>query len=383
MPSHVAARFSHNNPDSSCVRSDAGLLTRCTGLARSATRACARRYLGHVAGTIIYQVEPLHTYQRRLEPEELRGALEGTHLYVVSRRRRTTVHLQQRSGQTRLMTRTHDGPQGTPIRHVTDSIDEAEVLYDGAYWRGRCQNTSVHGEAWHLAALLSDRDTEVCRHEVLYVGQSFGRDGSRHVGDRVRAHATIQKIYEDNQASDWDVFVTPLLVERSDTISDDHIYDDDSGPRSWGKAAADGGWPVSHKATVSTLEHLLISYFRPRYNQVMLKWCNAKHFGPIRADGYRLLMVQLQTLHALSAFFTQWRPAARTHAIVAEVPASLNATTFEIGTWDDVTLHPGSLMHPAVAGARWIAEMSDRAPGLLRLFGDHGPQFNPDFSAWL
>lgn len=337
-----------------------------------------------VAGTIIYQVEPLHTYQRRLEPDELRGALEGTHLYVVSRRRRTTVLLQpQRSGPARLVTTTHDGPKGAPIRHATEAIAEAEVFYDGAYWRGCWQGRAVHGEAWHLAALISDRDTAVCRHEVLYIGRSFGRDGERHAGDRLGDHATLQKIYEDNQASDWDVFVTPLLVERSETINDDHIYDDDLGPSSWGEVAEDGGWLVSRKVTVFTLEHLLISYFRPRYNQVLLKWRNAKHFGPIREKGYRLLMIQLQTLHALSAFFTQSRPAARTHAIVAEVPASHNATTFEIGTWDDVALHPGSLMHSTVLGARWIAEMSDHAPGLLKVFGDHGPQLNPDFSAWL
>jgi hypothetical protein len=266
---------------------------------------------------------------------------------------------------------------------MTDEIDCPTITYDGAYWSGFHGTQRVHGEAWHLAAMISDRHLAVTRHEVLYVGRAYGTDGSRSVEDRAQAHSTIQRIYEDNQASDWDIFLTPLIVQSLQSTNDDHIDDDDEGPQGdllW--AILTGNRAITTPHTINTVEHLLIAYFRPSYNRKLLQWGPARHFDPLRESGFRLLNLQFQTLHELTAFFTQSRPPSRTHNIVAEVPRSKNATKLTIGTWHDINVASQSFPAILKAAAGTIAKRADFSPGILAVFGDSGPTLNPDFSAW-
>ncbi|WP_109507083.1 hypothetical protein [Nocardioides speluncae] len=90
-----------------------------------------------MAGTISYDLSPLHTYQRRLMNTELLLALSNTHLYVVSRRPRTTVHRQgQALGASILRTTTRESLSDGALQHSMSVVAQAEVLHDGAYWAG-------------------------------------------------------------------------------------------------------------------------------------------------------------------------------------------------------------------------------------------------------
>lgn len=335
-----------------------------------------------MAGTVLFYVDPLHTYQRQLMNTELEDALADTHLYIVSRRPRTTV--QAGWGRSRLVctTRGAADPQ-SPLRYRTSAIKRPRIHPNGTYWEGQVCGRPVHGEAWHLAALVSNRAPDVCRHEVLYIGQAFGKEGRRDVKARTRSHSTLQAIYEAHHSTDWDVFVTPLTVDLM-FLNDDHIEDDDLGP--------DGAFLEdlvnrrlrSARTTINTVEHLLISYFMPEYNSQLRNWTAAKHLIPLRRCGFRLISIQLQSLHELTQFFSRTRPAARTHHIVAEIPGIKTPTSFNLGTWDDLTLNPmlGEMMQVLAASANTITAAAADSPGMLRVFGDHGPTTNPDFTAW-
>jgi len=338
-----------------------------------------------MAGTALYEVGALHTYQRALENDGIRAALQESHLYIVSRRPRTTVTVARAGlGRPRLVTRTRDVRSAQDIVLSTDAVQDPTSRSDDAYWSGIVNGAPVHGEAWHLAALLSDRATSISAHEVLYVGQAYGTAGSRHTGHRTSSHSTLQKIYEDHRAREWDVFVTPLVVGKLLSLNDDHIDDAIGG--------LEGGLLESilqHERntvaenTVDVVEHLLISYFRPKYNKKLLDWVDAKHLAPLRNGGYRLVSVQLQALHELAAFFSATRTSPhRSHRILAEVPALPEGTEFTIGGWDEVDLPEISGIALLAAATATTSELARSSSGILRVFGDSGPVSQPDFSAW-
>jgi len=328
-----------------------------------------------VAGTAHFLVTPLHTYQRRLEPRDLAAALAGTHLYIVTRRPRTTVTTSGGTfGAERMHAHTRDAVDGQPLSFVTDRITSPRTSHESSYWRGYVRGRVVHGEAWHLAALLSDRQEEACWHEVLYAGQAFGRDGTRNTGDRLATHATLQRIYEDHAASEWDIFVTPLIVDNLLASNDDHIPDDGGGLHGeLMDAILNGRRDEVARTTVNVIEHMLIAYFQPVYNDRLRDWNDVSHFSALRDSGFRLLWIQLQTLHELAQFCSSARPAARTHAIVGEVPRVLHGTGFTIGAAGELPQPPRGIAAALVSSAAQIDRHAQTAVGLLTVFGEEGP----------
>lgn len=269
---------------------------------------------------------------------------------------------------------------------MTTAIRGAQVLHENAYWTGEHDGHKVHGEAWHLAALTSDRDPEVSTQEILYIGQSYGNAGSRNASMRATSHSKLIEAYEENHASDWDVFFTPLIVEETITLNDDHIIDSDDNFQ-WADPSiqsslfsADGVRPS--KLAVDTLEHLLIAYFEPRMNTKLINWSHTKQNRILRDLGYRLLTAQLLSLHELALFFSAKRQAARTHAIAAEVPGVAFGTEFSIGTFSELETIPARATELIGASMDHLASMAEKEPGVLRIFGDSHPGRNPDFSAW-
>ena len=113
--------------------------------------------------------------------------------------------------------------------------------------------------------------------EVLYVGQSYGEDGSRNALDRLQDHQTLQKIYfESNKKNpDKDIWIVLCSFEKSviTTIdptqnnygvsieeSDRHLFsvcnkvmNDDAG--------------ITEKQSINFTEAALIRYFQPEYNE--------------------------------------------------------------------------------------------------------------------
>lgn len=279
---------------------------------------------------------------------------------------------------------TRSGVSRKKLAYYADEIYDAEIYNDGAYWSGRHLGTEVHGEAWHLAALASGRDPEVSSQEVLYVGQAFGEDGNRNASLRAKSHSQLIRAYEQNYASDWDVFFTPIVVDETSLSNDDHIVEDD-GNWAWtdnmeGLFSPDGRH--SSKLAIDVLEHMLIAYFRPVMNTKLKQWSTTKPNARLRELGIRLLSVQFQSLHELSAFFSADRRAARSHSIAAEVPGSVHGGEFTIGEYSSLPTDPLSFANIMGSSMATIAAAAERSAGILPVFGETHPQLNPDFSAW-
>ncbi|WP_140400720.1 hypothetical protein [Gulosibacter sp. 10] len=337
-----------------------------------------------MTGMVTFQLSPLHTYQRRLGNEEIDRASSDAHLYVISRRRRTVVSKGGAFSPSALIAQTHAGASGRELKFIVNDIRDAEVFDNGSYWSGYYRGARVHGEAWHLAAMASHRKIEVSAQEVLYVGQAFGTEGSRNASIRAKSHSMLIRAYEENYASDWDVFFTPIVVEQTSVSNDDHITLDD-GNWKWVDEFCELFSPDGRRTnglSVDILEHMLIAYFEPTMNTKLLKWTATKANRTLKELGLRLLSVQFYSLHELSAFFSKKRHPSLSHAIAAEIPGSIHGGGFTLGEYSDLQTRPQSFTNIVGKSMNSIAEMASNSPAILRIFGEARPPLNPDFSAW-
>ena len=113
--------------------------------------------------------------------------------------------------------------------------------------------------------------------EVLYIGQSYGKEGSRTALDRLPDHKTFQKIYFESNKKypDKDVWIILFSFEKfvvttidstqnnygaSIEESDRHLFDVCS------KVMNDEAG-ITEKQSVNFTEAALIRYFQPEYNE--------------------------------------------------------------------------------------------------------------------
>jgi hypothetical protein len=247
-----------------------------------------------MVGMLNWSINPVHTFQQRFEISDYNQLFGSSRFYIVSRR--PTVRLDMRRvkvcrNKLRLAfeSRTLDGRSISLVREVPRRVlgrfDPPSAWYDlkvqdysdGTYFsltHGPSGVHLFHGDTWTLGSLLAGPDVEWSQQEVLYVGQAFGRDGRRHVLERIREHKRIQEIYSRELTSEYDVFLTPC--EFGDTLFTN--YDDLMDPQ-------DELFDINFLFEVSkpsssqmlgliidVVEHAIISYFEPAYNVKLRKW---------------------------------------------------------------------------------------------------------------
>jgi hypothetical protein len=207
--------------------------------------------------------------------------------------------------------------------------------HDGAYFSLRLPDAFLHGDAWALSSFLFGARPDLASHEVLYVGQAFGRDGSRGVAERLRRHETLQRIYEDHTGSDSDIFVAPIRIKLLDFHSDDHIDDNEDGPELFKFLGVFIG--MDHKVlkpSVDLAEHALIASFLPPYNRMLRTWDPlnpTEAMRRMREARFRLLHYYLDGWGGLVRFYSGSRPsAARSHFFSRSiVPSAYENDRFE------------------------------------------------------
>ncbi|EJQ72400.1 YecA family protein [Bacillus toyonensis] len=124
--------------------------------------------------------------------------------------------------------------------------------------------------------------------EVVYVGQSYGKDGSRDALQRLASHSTLQKILADTSSEGielevaitlWDF--TPQLLTSIDGRSKDFIKSEKEN-----SAHIEKVWSAppllldSH--IINVTEAALINYFKPKYNEMF-----KNNFPDVNHKGYR------------------------------------------------------------------------------------------------
>ena len=121
----------------------------------------------------------------------------------------------------------------------------------------------------HLREYDTDMDIE-----VLYIGQSFGIDGSRTSPERLKNHSTLQKIYSEaiQNNPDYDIWINLLSFERLMINSIDGInkYPKENREQDLKRISTAMTKFMSNSLNeqqiINFTEASLIKYFKPKYN---------------------------------------------------------------------------------------------------------------------
>ncbi len=105
--------------------------------------------------------------------------------------------------------------------------------------------------------------------DVLYIGQSYGRQGSRIAQDRLKSHSTLQKILTDYNVKYPDkriyillLEICPILNTVMDGIHRGSVSEEDEDTH-FSNVFAN---PLKMEQIINVTEAALINYFKPEYN---------------------------------------------------------------------------------------------------------------------
>lgn len=134
--------------------------------------------------------------------------------------------------------------------------------------------TGVEIGSGKTALLLASAGTQYWKHldlEVLYVGQSYGSDGSRNAFERLKNHSTLQGIYAEaiRKSPDQDIWLILCSFEEQTVMSFDGTQSEYGTTLEEDEAHAKKFLHkgVSEQQRINFTEAALIKYFQPEYNQ--------------------------------------------------------------------------------------------------------------------
>jgi hypothetical protein len=258
-------------------------------------------------------------------------------------------------------------------------VEDFRTYSSGAYFSFRCNGRLVHGDAWALASLASNAHVDLAMQEVLYVGQAFGTDGSGDAWKRTRKHSTLQRIYEDHAGEDWDIFISPIVVEKLDRANVDHIDDDEEPTLNvLGMSKDDPFFSLKSgdflPTSIDLVEHALISYFSPPYNQLLKEWRPDRPtaaMAKLKSSGFRLLQIHVDGWQGLARYFSREIREARSHLVLLSAVEQ---------PWND-----GSRLHYDPDVHNWLFQVghelakerlseAEESMVVMKIFGDEAPR---------
>ncbi|MFI7153006.1 hypothetical protein ACIBO2_49500 [Nonomuraea sp. NPDC050022] len=192
------------------------------------------------------------------------------------------------------------------------------------------------------------------------------------------AHKKLQRIYEDHIDSGYEVFVAPLVCDKSILINDDHIDDAEDGPDLnlyWRDLVAADGSIL--RASVDLIEHSIISYFAPHYNEKLVEWRAARPtdaMSKMRAARFRLIHIHLSGWQGLARFFSPSVPPSKSHLMSHDLPPVDLATQNSLRGISAERLSAwrfGSFM--LREGHETLADLAENTGSAMLIFGDEAP----------
>lgn len=164
---------------------------------------------------------------------------------------------------------------------------------------------------------------ELLAHEVIYVGQAYGKDGRRNVVDRLSRHETLQKIIAENSiaAPETDVLVYGFQYTDNDSVfmlfngADSSLVSDDRDDSRRDDMLRN---PIDDKQMTQIVEAALIRYFQPIYNEKFRKLFPAEHhkfLSNIKQFDYDGFIVEIDTEDLNTRLFSTVRAPGAHHMI--------------------------------------------------------------------
>jgi hypothetical protein len=174
--------------------------------------------------------------------------------------------------------------------------------------------------------------------EVIYIGQSYGKDGSRKALDRLKSHSTLQKILADLvfKEEQRDVAITlwefsPGWLSSMDGISKSYQTTDLEDKEHILKVFREGH---KYDQIINITEAALIHYFKPEYNE---KFKN--NFPLITHNGYKhyydldynSIIVEIDQDTINGCIYSKYRPYKFFHDIRYTLnPENIRKSMFDI-----------------------------------------------------
>ena len=204
------------------------------------------------------------------------------HIYVIGRRPRImlnpeSVKVQQDRVSGEFMKQLKDHlvsiPFDAPNRLGTHSVRlKCEYPYTEFAFLDDNGEPILHGKSAILLGTLGTKYWEHLDLEVLYVGQAYGKEGSRTSADRLKQHETLQGIYAEaiRRSPDQEVWIVvsefePLLLGSIDGRAKEFATtteDDDEHIKTVTSTQ------ITEQQMINFTEAALIKYFQPPYNKI-------------------------------------------------------------------------------------------------------------------
>lgn len=139
--------------------------------------------------------------------------------------------------------------------------------------------------------------TNAFNFHVKYIGQAYGKDGSRNAIDRLMKHETLQEISLKGVPDGYHLYILLLEVQPNNqifTFLNPHAQNKDEGPKRI-KAGLDKLFGTTEQERIALYEAALIRYFSPTYNKEfknsfpstnlkILQDCYEKDFSAVIAE---------------------------------------------------------------------------------------------------
>jgi len=143
------------------------------------------------------------------------------------------------------------------------------VQHEGDLWHLKDQTGKRHvPQDEYLYQAFQERHGPL-EFEVLYVGQAYGKDGSRHALDRLKNHQTLQKIALKETQQSYRLQV--LLVEIHPATRMFTFFNPFAADKSRGEERIRRGldklFGTNEHERITLYEASLITYFQPKYNK--------------------------------------------------------------------------------------------------------------------
>ncbi len=175
------------------------------------------------------------------------------------------------------------------LNRSDQQITEVDCPYPYNYFHTYSDNKSFRSEGkTNLLFRHSSAQNEVyydeANLEVLYVGQAFGKNGSRITIDRLQSHEKAQKIYFDtqNKYPDYEIWFLSLTFEPTliTVFNPRSFYNPDQMHVDLEHQVKIETTPISLDQQITILEAALISYFgTSEFNKEYLDFPSNKHIS--------------------------------------------------------------------------------------------------------
>jgi hypothetical protein len=162
-------------------------------------------------------------------------------------------------------------------------------------------------------------ELDAVRFEVLYIGQSYGKDGSRNAVDRLLKHETLQKISLQGIPTSHQLYVVLLEIQpanRMITVMNPFAKHVDEGNQRI-SAGLDKLFDTNEAERITLYEASLIRYFQPRYNKEFkdsFPSTNMKVLADCFKKDFAALIAEICIDEIPFKMFTTTVPAAQYHS---------------------------------------------------------------------